>query len=76
MKNQIQAGVFKARCLKILDEVRTKSKKYVITKRGEPYAMLVPMEKTERHLFGKMKGTIQFLGDIRDTTGEAWDADS
>lgn len=77
MKNQIQAGVFKAHCLRILDDVKLKNKEYVITKRGTPYAKVVPVGKTEKKgLFGKMRGTISFSGDIINALDEKWDADS
>lgn len=41
----IPAGIFKARCLAIMDEVQAKRQAVVITKRGKPVAKLVPVEK-------------------------------
>jgi prevent-host-death family protein len=38
---EIPAGEFKARCLKLMDEVRTTRRPIVITKRGKPVARLV-----------------------------------
>ena len=76
MKRQIAAGVFKARCLTLLDDVQRSRKEIVITKRGKPVARLVPVEKTAAPSpWGWMKGTIEIRGDIVGPTGEVWDAD-
>jgi prevent-host-death family protein len=63
---QIPAGEFKARCLKLMDEVRTTRRPLVITKRGRPIAKPVPVEEPEsrREIFGCMKGTVTIHGDI------------
>jgi prevent-host-death family protein len=45
MKTSIKtmpAGVFKARCLAVMDEVQSKRQSVIITKRGKPVAKLVP----------------------------------
>jgi prevent-host-death family protein len=36
------AGLFKAKCLAIMDEVKAKRQTVLITKHGEPIAKLVP----------------------------------
>ena len=38
------AGEFKARCLQVMDEVRSTRTPVVITKRGKPVAKLVPAD--------------------------------
>ena len=71
------AGVFKAKCLQLMDDVQKYHKEIVITKYGKPVAKLVPMEETKpKTLFGHMKGTVKFHGDIMAPTGEAWFADA
>jgi prevent-host-death family protein len=75
MSETIAAGVFKARCLALLDEVAETGKEYVITKRGKKVARLVRMDEKPEKLFGRMKGTVQIHGDIF-STGEKWEADS
>ena len=75
MKNQIAAGVFKAQCLGLLDEVQQQRKEIVITKRGRPVARLVPAEEEAPVIFGRLKGTGRIVGDIF-STGEVWDADA
>ena len=44
---------FKATCLSVLEEVKTKKKKVRITKRGVPIAEIVPVN-------GKGKGAVTF----------------
>ena len=74
-RTEIPAGEFKAKCLKLLDEVHQQRRQIVITKRGKPVARLVPVAEDLPDIFGRMKGTIEILGDIVSPTGEVWDAD-
>jgi len=64
----IPAGEFKAKCLKLMDEVEKTGEEFVITKRGKPVAKLVPAiggsERRKPFKFGCMKGTVTILGDI------------
>ena len=73
--NQIAAGDFKARCLELMEQVRERHMEIVITKRGKPVAKLVPFEKKPPELFGCLRGTVTYRGDIVAPTGEEWDAD-
>src|SRR5215813_10100474 len=61
---EILAGVFKANCLHIMDEVATTRTPVVVTKRGKPVAKLVPVNEEAIDIFGRMAGTISILGDI------------
>ncbi len=72
---EIPAGEFKARCLKLMEDVRTSHQSVVITKRGKPVARLVPIEENAPALFGCLEGTVTVLGDIVAPTGESWEAD-
>jgi prevent-host-death family protein len=58
------AGQFKARCLKVMDEVRSTREPVVITKKGRPVAKLVPAEGPPEDVFGCMKGEVEIVGDI------------
>ncbi len=77
MKHQtIAAGKFKATCLALLDEVQRERKEIIITKRGKPVARILPVENEKvPNLFGRMKGSVEILGDIVSPTGEIWDAE-
>jgi prevent-host-death family protein len=58
------AGQFKARCLKVMDEVRSTREPVVITKKGRPVAKLVPADSQPQDVFGCMKGQLEIVGDI------------
>ena len=61
----IPAGAFKANCLAIMDEVKAKCESVVITKRGEPVAMLVPINGHKADdIFGFFKGKGSITGNI------------
>lgn len=59
-----------------MERVRRTRRRVVITKRNVPVAQMVPIEKKDEELYGKMKGTVHFKGDITKPIGEEWDADS
>jgi prevent-host-death family protein len=58
------AGEFKAKCLQVMDQVRSTRTPVVITKRGKPIAKLVPAEESRSTAFDSLKGKIEILGDI------------
>ena len=60
----VPAAVFKAECLKLMDEVARTREPIVITKHGRPVAQLVPVPTQMRTLFGYMKGTVRIKGDV------------
>ncbi len=65
MKTKIMpAGVFKASCLAVMDEVQSKCETVIITKHGKPVAKLVPMNTERDEIFGFMKGKITITGDV------------
>jgi len=70
------AAEFKARCLKVMEEVRATRETVVITKKGRPVAKLVPAEAPSGDLFGCLAGTLEITGDIESPLEpvEAWDA--
>jgi prevent-host-death family protein len=71
---EVSAGEFKARCLALMDEVRDQAGEYIITKRGEPVAKLVPVRTLRPAFLGSMAGTVKVLGDIVSPLEEPWDA--
>jgi prevent-host-death family protein len=75
MKEEIGAGEFKAKCLKILDDVQRRRKQVTILKRGKPVAKLVPVEERPASFIGSMKGTMEILGDIVSPIEVKWEAD-
>lgn len=72
----VAAGLFKAQCLKLMDQVAQTHETVTITKRGKPIARLVPVEpRSPSPLFGYLKGRGRITGDIVASTGEPWEAD-
>jgi prevent-host-death family protein len=72
----ISATVFKAECLRLMDEVARTGQPVVITKHGRPVAQLAPVPATPRSLFGYMRNTLTIKGDIVASARESWSADS
>jgi len=58
------AGTFKAKCLKVMDQVQARREAVIITKRGKPVAKLVPVEVSDDPIFGFMRGKVKIKGDI------------
>jgi prevent-host-death family protein len=58
------AGQFKARCLKVMDEVRSTREPVIITKRGRAVAKLVPADGQPNDVFGCIRGELEIVGDI------------
>ena len=73
----INAAQFKAKCLKLIDEVAATQQPLIITKRGKPVARVMPIEEgAVPSLFGYMKGSVTIMGDIVDVPSEPWSAQS
>lgn len=60
----IGVSELKTHCLSIVEEVRERGSEYVVTKRGEPVARLVPVDRPSATLYGALKGQIEIVGDI------------
>lgn len=73
METTVQASVFKARCLALLDEVEASHGSVVITKRGRPVARLVPVD-TGPALMGSVTLVAEEDEDYF-STGEEWGVD-
>ena len=70
---KIAAGEFKARCLALMEDVRSTREPIVITKRGKPVAKLVPVESKKDDWIGRLEGVIRILGDIESPIDE-WES--
>lgn len=76
MDEIMKAGKFKAECLQVMDKVRKSRRSIILTKRNVPVAKLVPIDDSEEKIFGSMKGTVHFIGDIMKPIDEDWNAAS
>jgi prevent-host-death family protein len=69
---RITATEFKARCLKMLDELKPQG--IIVTKRGRPIARLTPIRNADNsRQIGALKGKIKVKGNIF-STGIRWNA--
>ena len=65
------AGQFKARCLRVMDEVNSTRQPVLITKKGKPVAKLVPAEPASDDFL-----VIKIVGDITQPIEDpdAWES--
>lgn len=75
MATTIPAGEFKAKCLKLIDQVASDREPLIITKHGKPVAQLVPLQEDKPASFvGCMRGTVSWMGDIISPIDVEWEA--
>ena len=68
------ASEFKAKCLKIINEIAETGEGVVVTKRGVPMVKVTPIEDRPKSMYGVDKGKIKILGDIISPIDVEWDA--
>mgnify|MGYP001185423035 CR=1 FL=1 len=70
----MSASEFKAKCLKIMDEVAASGEPVTITKNGKPVAQLGPCKTKPKTLFGIDKDIIKSGDDIISPIDVEWEA--
>ena len=60
----ISASTFKARCLRLLDEVQFKRESILITKYGRPIAKTVPVNSDADDIYGFLAGKGRIKGNL------------
>jgi prevent-host-death family protein len=63
MDETIAASEFKAKCLKIIDEVAESGRALVVTKKGVPVVRVMPV-RPKRSILGRGIGEGRILGDV------------
>lgn len=71
-------GEFKAKCLAVIEEVKTTGETVLLTKRGMPVARVTSLTETPREkgsILGRLKSLGKISGDIvsSDLSDEEWD---
>lgn len=61
---QMRASTFKARCLKVMDDIHETGEPVIVTKRGKPVVKVVPLRAQDDDIFGFMAGKFKIVGDI------------
>ncbi len=71
---KMPAGEFKARCLRVMEEVKKYRTPVVITKKGRPVAKIVPVDEPADDIFGCMADTVKVVGDVESPVfpARAW----
>ena len=73
---KVSAAEFKAKCLKIMDQVNSYHNEVIITKHGKPVAKMVPCNsKASKSMFGFMKDSVSINEDIIKPVDSKWNAD-
>ncbi len=73
----ITASEFKAKCLKLMDDVAESGEEIVITKYGRPVSRLAPYRpKPQGAPWGRDRDIIQIHGDLVAPIGVEWEAES
>jgi len=75
MERKINAAAFKARCLKLIDEVAESGQPITITKRGKAKVQVVAVREKPKTLLGATKGTFKIIGDIVGPIDDDYDED-
>lgn len=68
----VGVGEFKAHCLRLLEEVRTKNEGLLVTKRGTPMAEILPFRKKQKKAREELLDSVTFEKDIVSPIGEKW----
>ena len=72
----IKASEFKARCLKLMDDISANGGEIVITKNGHPVSRLVPYRERPNSLFGIDRDKIEIHGNIVESLDTVWEIES
>ena len=63
-ESTLTASEFKAKCLRLLDEVAELGNTVVVTKHGRPVAKVVPIAARRKRMWGRWEGVSKITGDL------------
>ena len=73
----IAAAQAKAHFLQIIESVRVNGRSVTVTRRGKPTVQIVPVPTIpDAPLFGRLKGVMQFAGEIVSPDPETWESET
>ncbi len=73
---EMSVSDLKSHCSRVIEELSKRRKPVVITKRGKPVAMLVPVQEQEsKTLFGFARGFVKVHGGILEPIDVEWEAE-
>jgi prevent-host-death family protein len=73
---KMSVGEFRSRCLAVIDDINKTRESVLITRRGKPLAKLVPVDRVEINLIGRLEGIVKITGDIESPMEflETWES--
>jgi len=71
----ITASEFKAKCLRLMDQIKRTGGEITITKNGKPICVLKPYRPLPKTLFGLHKGKVKSKDDLVAPLDIKWEAD-
>lgn len=75
MEEIVPISTFKATCLALLDKVKKTGKPILVTRKGEPIALVIPPPEKSADWLGSFKTSGKIVGDIISPTSEEGDWD-
>lgn len=70
---KIAAAEFKAKCLTLMEAVRSTREPLMVTKRGKPLVRLFPADDGKDDFIGRLEGVFRVVGDIESPSGD-WES--
>ena len=70
----IEASEFKAKCLKLMDEVAESGEEIVITRNGRPVSRLLPYRGKPLSPLGRDRDILRIHADLDEPIDVQWDA--
>ena len=70
----MKTSEFKAKCLRVMDEINRTGGEITITKNGKPVSILKAYSTVPGTLFGLHKGKVESKDDLIAPLGIDWDA--
>ena len=71
---EMKASEFKAKCLRVIDEVAAGGDELIVTKNGKPLVKMVPYRPKRSSLWGSYAGRIEMHDDLVDPIEVEWEA--
>lgn len=68
----MKASEFKAKCLKLMDDLNERGGEIIIAKNGRPFSRLVPYQDKPNLPFGRHRERIKIRGDIVSPMPPDW----
>jgi len=68
----MNASIFKATCLALMDKINETGEEIIITKNGRPVSRLLPYRNKPKTLFALHASSIHTVDDLLEPLNESW----